>query len=59
MLFLWKRKGLLDSGDTYMSVDNGFEIAPLNPGWIKRVVPDSYADDGLKKIIMFYEKRNY
>lgn len=37
-----------------MSADNGFEIAPLNPGWIKRVVPDSYADDGLKKIIMFY-----
>ena len=35
---MWKRKGLLDSGDTYMSVDNGFEIAPLNPGYFLLVL---------------------
>lgn len=31
-----------------------FEIAPINPGWIKRKVPANYADDGLKRIVMFY-----
>lgn len=30
------------------------EQTSLNPGWIKKKVPDSYADDGLKKIIIFY-----
>lgn len=34
--------------------DNGIEIAPLNPGWIKKKVPDEYADDGLLRIIRFY-----
>lgn len=33
-----------------MKGNEKYEIAPLNPGWIKRKVPDSYADDGLKKI---------
>lgn len=33
---------------------NQYEIASLNPGWIKKEVPDSYADDELKKIIIFY-----
>ena len=37
-----------------MTKDNGFEITSLNPGWIKRRVPNSYADDGLRRIIMFY-----
>ena len=31
-----------------------YELAPLNPGWIKKRVPDSFADEGLKKIIIFY-----
>ncbi len=30
------------------------EIAKLNPKWIEKYVPDSYADDDLKKIIIFY-----
>lgn len=34
--------------------DNGYEIAPLAPGWIKKRVPDSYADDDLKEIVLFY-----
>lgn len=33
---------------------NGHEIAPVNPNWIKRKVPDSYADEGLQKIILFF-----
>ena len=37
-----------------MSKHSGKEIAPLNPGWIKRKVPDEYADDDLKRIILFY-----
>lgn len=37
-----------------MKGNEKYEIAPLNPGWIKKKVPDSYADDGLKKIILFY-----
>ncbi len=37
-----------------MSRNNGYEIAPLNPGWIKKRVPDSYADDDLRDLIMFY-----
>ena len=31
-----------------------YETAPLNPGWIKKRVPDNYADDNLKRIIIFY-----
>lgn len=30
------------------------EITLINPKWIKKVVPASYADDGLKRIILFY-----
>ena len=37
-----------------MSKDNGYEISPMNPGWIKRRVPDEYADDSLKDLIMFF-----
>lgn len=33
---------------------NGVETAPMNPGWIKRKVPDNYADDDLKRIVLFY-----
>lgn len=34
--------------------DNGYEIAPISPGWIKKRVPDSYADDVLKDLVLFY-----
>lgn len=34
--------------------EKGFEIAPLNPGWIKKKVPESYADDSLRRIVLFY-----
>lgn len=37
-----------------MAKENGYEIAPISPGWIKKKVPDSYADDDLKNIILFY-----
>ena len=37
-----------------MSKNNGIETTSINPGWIKRRVPNSYADDGLRRIIMFY-----
>lgn len=32
----------------------GVEIAPLSPGWIKKTVPASYADDDLYRIVLFY-----
>lgn len=34
--------------------NKNYEYASLNPEWIERRVPDNYADDGLKKIILFY-----
>ena len=37
-----------------MHVEKGRETAPINPGWIKKKVPDSYADDDLKRIVLFY-----
>lgn len=37
-----------------MDIDKGYEISPMNPGWIKKRVPDSYADDDLKDLIMFF-----
>lgn len=37
-----------------MSKNNGYEITSLHPGWIKKKVPDSYADDDLKEIVLFY-----
>ena len=37
-----------------MSKDSGYEIAPINPGWIKKRVPDHYADDDLRDLIMFF-----
>lgn len=37
-----------------MANDNGYEITSMNPGWIKKRVPDEYADDNLKKLIIFF-----
>jgi len=37
-----------------MNKGKGCEYAPINPGWIKKRVPDSYADDVLKEMILFY-----
>ena len=37
-----------------MTKNNGYEISPMNPGWIKKRVPDEYADDSLKDLIMFF-----
>lgn len=37
-----------------MEKNNGYETAPINPGWIKKRVPDNYADDDLRDLIMFY-----
>ncbi|MBR6108689.1 MAG: hypothetical protein IKQ36_03040 [Clostridia bacterium] len=34
--------------------ESKYETAPISPGWIKRRVPSSYADDGLKRIVIFY-----
>ena len=33
---------------------NAYEMAPINPGWIKKIVPEEYADDGLRRIVLFY-----
>lgn len=33
---------------------NGYEITSISPGWIKRKVPQEYADDGLKRIVLFF-----
>lgn len=35
-------------------IEKGCETASISPGWIKKKVPDSYADDDLKRIILFY-----
>lgn len=32
----------------------GVETTAINPGWIKKRVPASYADDDLHRIVMFY-----
>ena len=37
-----------------MAKDNGYEISPMNPGWIKKRVPDKYVDDNLRDLIMFF-----
>ena len=37
-----------------MTKDSEYETAPLNPGWIKRRVPDNYADNDLRDLIMFF-----
>ena len=34
--------------------EKGFVISTINPGWIKKKVPDSYADDDLRRIVLFY-----
>ena len=33
---------------------HGYEISRLSPGWIHKTVPESYADDVLKDLILFY-----
>lgn len=33
---------------------NGYELSSKNPGWIKKKVPASYADEGLMRIVIFY-----
>ncbi|HRR78433.1 MAG TPA: hypothetical protein P5191_16765 [Ruminococcus sp.] len=35
-------------------IDNGYEMTPISPGWIKKKVPESYADDVLKDLVLFY-----
>ena len=37
-----------------MADKKGCEYAPIHPGWIKKRVPDEYADDTLREIILFY-----
>ena len=37
-----------------MANSKGYEISSLNPGWIKKKVPDSYNNDALKKIVLFF-----
>ncbi len=37
-----------------MAKDNGYEIAPISPGWIKKRVPDNYADNDLRDLIIFF-----
>ncbi len=37
-----------------MAKDNGYEITSMNPGWIKRRVPDKYIDDDFKDLILFF-----
>ena len=32
----------------------GYEVTSISPGWIKRTVPSTYADEGLKRIVLFY-----
>ena len=36
------------------NADEKCEKTSLNPGWIKRKVPDKYADEGLQRIILFF-----
>ena len=38
---------------------NGVETAPINPGWIKKRVPDKYADDDLLQERIVIYKGNY
>ncbi len=37
-----------------MSNRNGREFSPKNPGWLSTKVPESYNDNDLMRIIMFY-----
>lgn len=34
--------------------DKGFEYSSINPGWIKKKIPNNYSDDNLKRIVLFY-----
>ena len=36
------------------NVEKGVETSSMNPGWIKKKVPATYADDDLKRIVLFY-----
>jgi len=44
----------METNNNKTSTKNGIETAPANPGWIKKKVPDEYADEGLQRIILFY-----
>ncbi len=37
-----------------MADSNGFELTEKNPRWVKKKVPASYADDDLKRLVLFY-----
>lgn len=37
-----------------MANNEGFEITSKEPGWIKKKVPDTYADDSLIELVLFY-----
>ena len=37
-----------------MANNNGYEMAPLVPEWVKKRVPDNYADDILNN---YYERQ--
>lgn len=37
-----------------MSQDNGYEISPLNPVWIKKDIPEEFIDEDFLSLILFY-----
>ena len=37
-----------------MSQDNGYELSPLNPGWIKKEIPEEFVDEDFLSLIVFY-----
>ena len=37
-----------------MPKESGYEISPINPGWIKKHIPEKYVDDDLKELLMFF-----
>lgn len=37
-----------------MADSKGFELTDRNPGWVKKDVPKNFADDDLKKLVLFY-----
>lgn len=37
-----------------MTKENGYEISPLKPGWIKKKMSNTYFDDDFKRMMIFY-----
>lgn len=37
-----------------MEKSKGYEISSVNPGWIKRKIPESFNTDELKRIVLFF-----